>query len=152
MAKWPIPITKDVVFLRRRLNDLWRAGQIISSDKVQNAVGPSGDITEEQISNWDTAFGWGDHAEAGYLTSFTETDPVFGASPAAGIAAGDITNWTTAFNRSPTSLTLSGANVLTLAREGVADLDADLSGLAEGSGLTFHQSVDETLGWFEVEA
>ena len=25
-------------------------------------------------SNWDTAYGWGDHASAGYLTSYTETD------------------------------------------------------------------------------
>lgn len=33
--------------------------------------------------------------DAGYLT--TETDPVFTASPAGGIVAGDITNWNTAF-------------------------------------------------------
>lgn len=32
-------------------------------------------ITESQIANWDSAFGWGDHSEAGYLTEFTETDP-----------------------------------------------------------------------------
>jgi len=25
-------------------------------------------------SNWDTAYGWGNHASAGYLTSYTETD------------------------------------------------------------------------------
>lgn len=30
-------------------------------------------ITESQIANWDTAFGWGDHSDAGYLTE--ETDP-----------------------------------------------------------------------------
>jgi hypothetical protein len=28
--------------------------------------------------NWNTAFGWGDHSLAGYLTSFTETDPEVG--------------------------------------------------------------------------
>lgn len=32
-------------------------------------------ITNQQIIEWDTAFGWGDHAQAGYLTDFTETDP-----------------------------------------------------------------------------
>jgi len=48
-------------------------------------------------TNWDTAYSWGDHALAGYLTSYTETDPVFGASAASGIAAGDITNWNTAY-------------------------------------------------------
>ena len=32
-----------------------------------------------------------------YLTSFTETDPVFSASPAGGILSGDIINWNNAF-------------------------------------------------------
>lgn len=30
-------------------------------------------------ANWDTAYSWGNHATAGYLTSYTETDPVVGA-------------------------------------------------------------------------
>ena len=30
-------------------------------------------VTAAKISNWDTAFGWGNHASAGYLTSYTET-------------------------------------------------------------------------------
>ena len=28
-------------------------------------------------ANWNTAYGWGNHASAGYLTSFTETDPIW---------------------------------------------------------------------------
>ena len=47
--------------------------------------------------NWDTAYGWGDHAAAGYLTSYTETDPIFGASVAAGITNTNVTNWNTAY-------------------------------------------------------
>ena len=35
--------------------------------------------------------------DSGYLTSYTETDPIFAASPAGGILAGDITNWNTAY-------------------------------------------------------
>lgn len=31
--------------------------------------------------------------DSGYITSYTETDPVFSASAAAGIQASDITNW-----------------------------------------------------------
>ena len=31
----------------------------------------------DNSTNWNTAYGWGDHAAAGYLTSFVETDPVF---------------------------------------------------------------------------
>lgn len=35
--------------------------------------------------------------DAGYLTSYTETDPIFSASPAGGITATNISNWNTAF-------------------------------------------------------
>ncbi|MBI4945225.1 MAG: hypothetical protein HY840_02355 [Bacteroidetes bacterium] len=31
-------------------------------------------ITSTNISNWNTSYGWGNHATAGYLTSFTEQD------------------------------------------------------------------------------
>jgi len=47
--------------------------------------------------NWDTAYGWGDHSTAGYLTSYTETDPVFQTSAAYGVNGGDITNWDTSY-------------------------------------------------------
>jgi hypothetical protein len=58
---------------------------------------PSHGIAATNITNWNTAFGWGNHASAGYLTSFTETDPVFVASPSHGISATNIANWNTAF-------------------------------------------------------
>ena len=46
---------------------------------------------------WDTAYGWGDHANAGYLTTApTETDPVFTASAASGVTSVKISNWDTA--------------------------------------------------------
>ena len=35
--------------------------------------------TTAKQTNWDTAYGWGDHGSAGYLTSYTETDPVVAA-------------------------------------------------------------------------
>ena len=35
--------------------------------------------TTASQTNWNTAYGWGDHSTAGYLTSYTETDPVVGA-------------------------------------------------------------------------
>lgn len=52
-------------------------------------------ILAGDITNWDTAYGWGNHASAGYLT--VEADPVFTAHVAYGILAGDITNWNTAY-------------------------------------------------------
>ena len=50
--------------------------------------------TPPDLSDYDTAYGWGDHAQAGYLTS--ESDPVFSASDAAAVTAAKITNWDTA--------------------------------------------------------
>lgn len=44
-------------------------------------------ITGTNIINWNTAYGWGNHATTVYLTGFTETDPVFQASPAFGITS-----------------------------------------------------------------
>ena len=52
-------------------------------------------ITSTDISNWNTAYGWGDHSAAGYLTA--ETDPIFSASAAGGITATQVTNWDTAY-------------------------------------------------------
>lgn len=53
--------------------------------------------TTSSQTNWDTAYSWGNHASAGYLTSYTETDPVFTASEAASITSTDTTNWDTAY-------------------------------------------------------
>lgn len=52
-------------------------------------------ITTSDITNWNTAYGWGDHASAGYLT--TETDPIFAASAAFSITTTDTGNWNTAY-------------------------------------------------------
>ena len=49
----------------------------------------------QSSTNWDTAYGWGDHSLAGYLTS--ETDPVFSASDVAGVTSTDISNWDAAY-------------------------------------------------------
>jgi hypothetical protein len=48
-------------------------------------------ISNDQITNWDEAYGWGDHALAGYLTQ--ELDPIFTGSPAATITVEDIDRW-----------------------------------------------------------
>lgn len=58
-------------------------------------------------SNWDTAFGWGNHASAGYLTSFTEADTLDsvtgrGASTTNAITTGDITVTGAGTLRAPT--------------------------------------------------
>jgi hypothetical protein len=66
------------------------------TDPVFSAHAASG-VTSTKISNWDTAFGWGNHASAGYLTSYTETDPIFVAHAAHNVTNTKITNWDTAY-------------------------------------------------------
>ena len=77
-------------------------------------------VTSTDISNWDTAYGWGDHSGAGYLT--TETDPVFTSSDAAGITSTDISNWDTAYGWGDHS----GAGYLTSAVESISSGDSNL--------------------------
>ncbi len=65
------------------------AGKVLTSDanglaSWQNVLGseydpvfgasPAGGVSSTDITNWNTSYGWGDHALAGYLTSFTEMD------------------------------------------------------------------------------
>jgi hypothetical protein len=52
-------------------------------------------VITDGSSNWNTAYGWGDHASAGYLTA--ETDPVFAVSEAYTISSTDTGNWNTAY-------------------------------------------------------
>ena len=38
------------------------------------SLGDAAGVTTTKITYWDTAYGWGDHANSGYLTSYTEVD------------------------------------------------------------------------------
>ena len=68
---------------------------------------------------------------AGYLTSFTEADPIYSASAAAGITSSDITNWNSKTSNvgTITGINMNGASKGT---SGVVDL---------GTVLTEHQSL-----------
>lgn len=54
-------------------------------------------ITEPNVANWNTAYGWGDWSGEGFLTSYSETDPCFALSDANDITTADKTNWDTAY-------------------------------------------------------
>ena len=88
-------------------------------------------ITDTKVGQWDTAYGWGDHSQAGYLTSFTETDPVFTASAASGIESSDITNWNTAYGWGDHSL----AGYLT------AHPNVNAASSSNNSGRTYIQDI-----------
>ena len=67
------------------------------STTVTNSIATKWTQDNTKISNWDTAYGWGDHSVVGYLTSYTETDPIFTASQAFDITATNKSNWNTAY-------------------------------------------------------
>ncbi len=72
-------------------------GVVVTESDPIYAGDPAAGITGTNISNWDTAFGWGNHSTQGYLTIYTETDPVYSADPAFGITGTSIANWNTAY-------------------------------------------------------
>lgn len=96
------------------------------------AGGTSGQILKKNSStDYDT--GWW---TPNYLTSYTETDPVFSASAAAGIASTNITNWNTAYGWG--NHASAGYLLASTASTTYQPLDGDLTsiaGLAGTSGL-----------------
>ena len=111
--------------------------------------------TTAKQTNWDTAFGWGDHAAAGYLTSFSESDPIFTASPAGGIAAPDIANWNTAFAWGDHA----AAGYLTSLGTAVVDADFGTAGLMKTDGAGGYSTItdasanwDTAFGWGDHSA
>ena len=52
-------------------------------------------VNGSNTSDWDTAYGWGDHGAEGYLTSFSETDPTVPAHVKA-ITTTNVSDWESA--------------------------------------------------------
>ena len=68
-----------------------------ATTSITNNLAVTGTVTGSNlnISNWNTAYGWGDHASAGYLTSFditTQTDSKYLRSNANDNFTGRLTN------------------------------------------------------------
>ena len=81
-----------------------------------------GSSITDNSTNWNTAFGWGNHASAGYLTSFTELDPTVSswakAATKPSYAYSELTGLPTLFSGSYTDL----ANKPTLFSGAYSDL------------------------------
>ena len=84
---------------------------------------------------------------SGYLTSYTETDPVFSASAAAGITSGQITNWTAAYNWGNHAL-VGYLTSETSHADVVVDGDFTTNGLLKRTGAGTYTSVtDNSSNW-----
>ena len=74
----------------------WKASSSFNETDPVFTASPAHGIGSVDISNWNTAYGWGDHSTWGYLT--TETDPVFIASAASEITSTQVSNWDSAYS------------------------------------------------------
>lgn len=70
---------------------------LITSETDPNVPSYVKNITSSEKTNWNLAYGWGNHASAGYLTSFTESDPGV-PSYVKNITTTDKSNWNTSFS------------------------------------------------------
>ncbi len=71
-------------------------GNIIDQLDLIALLGDYALTADLNIINWDNAFSWGNHALAGYLTSYTETDPVYTGSSWY-TTTNNSTDWNTAY-------------------------------------------------------
>lgn len=79
----------------------FNAGSITTETDPTFTASPAAGITNTLMNNWSIAYTWGNHANAGYLTSFTEVD-------------GSVTNELQNLTVSGNNLTISGGNTVTL--------------------------------------
>jgi len=87
-------------------------------------------------ANWDTAYGWGNHASQGYLTS--ESDPTV-PSHVKTITTGDLSNWDTAYgwgDHSAAGYYKENDNVIfgTGHFTGALSSDGNITAYSDGSG------------------
>jgi hypothetical protein len=64
-------------------------------------------ITDIKVGQWNTAYGWGDHSAAGYLTGFTETNDLSTAVTWANVPDANITQSSVTQHQAALSITES---------------------------------------------
>lgn len=79
--------------------------------------------------------------DAGYITGYTETDPVFSASAAAGISSSDISSWNGKSSVSVNRKTTSGTNIADITINGTT---TQLYAPSSGGGTITDVTVDGT--------
>jgi len=70
----------------------------IEFNRLRNDFTDIETVVENNSGSWAAAHSWGDHSQAGYITNYNETDPIFTAHVANNITQTNIDNWTTAHN------------------------------------------------------
>ena len=79
------------------------------STTVTNSIATKWTQDNTKISNWDAAFGWGDHSTEGYITSYTDTNTTYTAGTGLSLIGTEFTN--TAPDQ---TVTVTGAGATTI--------------------------------------
>ena len=104
----------------------------------RDATSGSYSIVTDNSGDWNTAHGWGNHADAGYLTSFTEandlsTSVTWADVPDANITENSVTQHQTALSITESQISDFGTYLTT---------HQDISGKADLTGATFTGDVN----------
>lgn len=98
---------------------------------------PASGITGTNITNWNTAYGWGDHSLVGYLTSYTETDPIYSAwDKSTGISItesqiSDLDHFTTGDEIDPIFTAWDKSTGISITESQISDLQSYLTSYTE---------------------
>ena len=106
------------------------------TDPVFSASAAAG-ITATNISNWNTAYGWGDHSTQGYLTSFTETNDLTAAVTWANVPDANITQSSVTQHQAALSVTESQISDL----QSYLTAESDTLGSVTGRGASTSNSI-----------
>jgi hypothetical protein len=98
-------------------------------------------ITDAKVGQWDTAYGWGDHSAAGYLTSYTETDTLDsvtgrGATTTNAVTVGNLTSTGIDDNATSTAITIDSSQNVGVGVTPATDLHVSSSTTSSAFRLT----------------
>jgi len=82
-------------------------------------------ISDTKVGQWDTAYSWGDHSTAGYLTSFTETNDLTAAVTWANVPDANITE--SSVTQHQAALSITESQISDLDKYTDADVDTHLN-------------------------
>lgn len=110
--------------------------------------------TDASQTNWNTAYSWGNHASAGYLTSFTETNNLTSAVTWANVPDANITQSSVTQHQSALSITESqisdlGTYVTKTSSTGAAVLPSGTTAQRDGSPAAGYIRFNSTTTGFE---
>ena len=116
------------------------------STTVTTSIGTKWTQDNTKITNWDTAYGWGDHSAAGYLTSFTETNDLTAAVTWANIPDANVPQ--SAVTQHQAALSVTESQISNLGTTVVLDSDIGVTVQAYNANLvTYATNGNTAYGW-----